>query len=413
MRRKYKGFVDILQYLIMFIVFAYGYSVYARMLPGNEYLYVSIIFCVLLFVLIIVNGKLWTPDLLKSLLLSLYLGIFYLFNINNNSLGAALFRLYVPLVLWIIYLGDQYRQGKALVIFKKYSDIVVAFALVSVVLYLFGTVLHLLPSSIDYYYWRGTTLSANNYFHLMYEAQEEQFFGMKLIRNCGIFCEAPGYATPLCLSLSYELFGAPKLNKTRVGILLLTVLTTWSTKAICIALCIVLFKMMKIVFAKERKGRGFLVIFKLLFPFIIGFAIIIAIAVLSNKMQQHSFLLRVDSVTASLKVFRQNLLFGCGIENEQAIYAYLTVSAAYTGLSMGLTTLLAEGGIVLFAIYIYGAVHAIRNSDQKNDVIYFILTFILILFTSNIPFFLSTTTVLAMGISIPQNKALDRRKQSL
>ncbi|MCD8158165.1 MAG: hypothetical protein LUD77_04510, partial [Clostridiales bacterium] len=257
---------------------------------------------------------------------------------------------------------------------KKYSDITVLFALISIILYIFGTWLHLLPQSVDTYSWKGVSTQSVNYFHLMYEAQTQDFFGVEFIRNCGIFCEASSYAVPLLFSLSYELYVPKKIFFNRIGILALAILTSFSTKALIIALIAVGLKLINYTYGKgkgKKYNTGFKSIMKLFLPLFLVAIGIIGFAIFDQKTDSGSYIVRMDNINACFQAFKSHMLFGVGVGNEITLANYVNIVLEWQGFAMGLPVLLGEGGIYLILFYAAAFVYAIENTQFKVNILFF------------------------------------------
>lgn len=406
LRIKRINFCDTLEYLIVFITFIFGQSVWIRV-NYNTHTYENLTLaavCIALVILLLTwfkgNLKLYKKDMTR-LGYILVLLVVYLLTSSwhyEYSFKITLLRVILPFTVFYFYF---LRPNSFYSFMEKYAKMVYLFAAISVVLYFLGTIMHILPPLRTKYNWVGTTLSAKNYLHLMYECQNVLFSGTEFVRNCGIFCEAPSYAVPLLMALAYELFYSKKMSLKRIIVLLLTMVTTYSTKALVIACVAVLLKV--IVFSLDRgtnlnrSQRTVKNLVKLTMPVVFAGLVVVAAMILNQKLDSASFADRMDNIQASLKAFSHSPLVGVGLGNESAITQYCLYITKWQGLSMGATTLLAEGGLLLTYVYLLCFAHAVTVKPNHLETFCFGFVFLLVLFSSNIPYFLFTVILIAAG----------------
>lgn len=396
-----------LEYVLMLVVFLFGQSVYIRMIDSDyRYVYFDIALIIILLLLLCIEGHLSLKALRNAVVLTSILLIY--FAITRIGRITFIYNVCIPFFFLYVYCFEQWNQQRMDTLLKKFSDITIAFSLISILLYMFGTCLNLLPVNVDFYYWKGVMTSSENYFHLMYEAQTQDFFGVEFVRNCGVFCEAPSYAVPLLFSMAYELYVPNKISKLRLSILLAAIITSFSTKALIIALVAIALKLALYTYGRRYIYRGktasggvFRSLLKLMMPLLIVVLSIVGFLIFDQKTDSGSYIVRMDNIAACWKAFLSHKLFGVGVGNETALANYVTIYLEWQGFAMGLPVLLAEGGIYLISFYGMAFIHAIIHTNRKSEMICFEIILILVMFTSNIPFFLSIVFILAMQYSVP------------
>ena len=376
----------ITEYLLMLSIILYS-SVWALLTPAlsNTFSRVAIIFAALLLVL---NFSGLTVRGVKKCCILLLVFAAFLFFTRYNFLRAVLY-LIIPFCLFTLYLSSL--KGKINRPMLAFSDIMTVITALSVVLYVLGTVLAFIqPTGAVRVWWGEEERVFNNYFHLLYEAQDIELFGNTFIRNCSIFPEAPGFAAYLSLSLAVELFIRNKMSKPRIAILLLGALTSFSAKAILLcALCLLL----RFLFSKNRSEKT-----RALKIGAVIISLSLAAVVIFIKSSSFSFHIRLDDLDACLAAFSQYAPFGAGYFNDSAVVTHFEYAyRANDGLSMGLGVLLCQGGILLFGLYIVAAVLAIINSksNQRMNMLAFVLVFFGMLFVTNIPFGMITIFIIS------------------
>ena len=392
---------DVLEYVFMLIVFLFGQSVYIRMIDSaSRYIYFAWAASIVMGLLILLERNVSISALKRGILLLVTLLVYLMF--SKVGWQVVIYQMCIPFFLCVLYCSNQWLNGRMKFFLRKFADITIFFTLISIILYILGTCIHFLPQSIDSYSWKGVTTESANYFHLMYEAQTQEFFGIEFIRNCGIFCEAPSYAVPLLFSLSYELHVPKKVSVFRIGVLLLAILTSFSTKALIIALVASGLYLINYAYGRRTAYSSNLrSVLKLFLPIILIVIGIIGFAIFDQKTDSGSYIVRMDNINACFQAFMSHKLFGVGVGNETALANYVSIVLEWQGFAMGLPVLLGEGGIYLVLFYALAFVHAIKNTQYKFPMISFEIILILVMFTSNIPYFLSIIFILAMEYSVP------------
>lgn len=168
--------------------------------------------------------------------------------------------------------------------------------------------------------------------------------GHHVIRNTGIFTEAPGYTLFLLNGLIIELFVKKSKTFWRIGLILVTLLTTLSATAILLGALAVL-----ISFLQYLQAQGKLNL-KIVIPVFLLLLVLGVIVIRIRKSGGSSYSDRVDDLRIGLTLWSQNPVFGVGFGNEGALIKMFAFRRANNGLSMELTTLMATGGLYL-ALY--------------------------------------------------------------
>jgi len=393
---------SVFEYLLMFVIIFYGQTVWMRLLSISYYT-LNYVAAVLTIILIILQERIRKKYFIKAGILGL--AVFFYLALSGHSVYYVTVRVILPLVLFVIYLSSVCERDHLFALLKKFSDIICVLSFLSVILYVLGTLLRILPYGYVSYDWAGLIRSAKHYFHLLYETQVEDFFGIEMVRNCGIFCEAPSYAVPLILSIFYEMFVSEKISKFRVTSLIAAIITSFSTKALLIVCIVMGLKLIEYAYVNEAENKCRQIV-RLLVPIVIIMLSFAAIMVFEQKIDSNSFVSRMDNLNTTMAAFRDHWLIGVGVGNEDAISAYSSFSRSFRwkGFSIGATVLLAQGGLYLTLFYTCGFLNALKNAVNKWLVLSFGIVHFALLFTSNIPYFLSTIFILAMEYSIPKHK---------
>lgn len=365
--------------------------------------FVTFIWCYAISVILIVTtGGAWlsddslslTYDLLIKILSLILIGgfiIFLLFGNKSNITNDVKQKIFVIIACGITYkyasevdtsyysycfliillwmIGCLALQKNRQCVWDAYVNVIIVIAVISLFFYLFGTIFHLVPetgtTSISWGTW--DTSSVRTFFNLYYESQSMKISDtIRIMRNCGIFSEAPMYNFVLCVALNIELFLKQHSNQWKCAIIIVTILTTLSTTGILfLVLTGVLY------FLEYAYQKGIIVAHKKLFGIVLIISLLAMFGVIWAKTFSPSgtgsMNVRTDHLLACIKTWIANPLHGCGYLNSEAV---LSVAEYKQGLSVGLPYLLACGGIVLSLVllfpYIVNIFGAIKNKNFKE-----------------------------------------------
>ena len=397
---RLKGFprqvniLTVLEYLLMILVLLYS-SMWTLFVEAKSNEFLRFAYPLLAVMLVLRMRAIKAPRMRRLIIVAVLLAVYLV--MTRFNLARYLLYFAAPLLLLMLYVGLCDEKNAALGLLYKLADIVLVLTVVSLFCYVFGTCLGLLPGAQDTtYFWASETRTCTTYYHLYYEAQTVDIFGFHLVRNCGIFTEAPGFAVFLIYALAVEMFLRKKARMWRVGVLCAAILTTYSTKAILIA--VVVFGLQYLITTPRTiLWRRFKMV---VIPVVCVAVVAVGIILLKDKMNTDSFYIRLDDLFSSLKAWRTSPVFGTGYYNDDSVIAQFAYPRPNNGLSMGLPVLLAQGGLFLVALYIGAAVTcAMRMSGyaRRQTASFFVVYFVL-MFVSNIPFSFLAMLLLAFSL---------------
>lgn len=318
----------------------------------------------------------------RIFILLLYLIIYGLLNITR--LGAYLEGLFLPFfIACIICLYENKNIFEKF--FSIYSRIVLILALISLVFYVFGTLLHIVSGISMMYTNNGWWYEGTNYYYLSFinNWQTVAVGGVTIVRNVGIFMEAPGYASILLYALWWELLGKDKITKKNIIILLITILTTFSAKAYISSAIIIIMYLYSGQITLNKKWKR---IRNALLPILIcvaavGIFQIVIMRNVSLNGGDSSLTIRMSDYIATFRAWKDYPVFGCGFYNLEKLYSYYpTVRKSGTS-TAGILNILAYGGIYMAVFYVIPFVRYLKyNIHNKNK--YKVLSFIVLILFS-------------------------------
>lgn len=374
--------VAVLEYVLMALILLYN-SMWCQFVSAQSNTFMRLAYPVLILLLLL-RLRVIPIRRLNRLVILLALLALYLAGTRFNTVRYLLY--YVgPLMLLLLYLGVKDNQGEPFDLLFKLDDIVCVLTVISLVCFVFGTCLDVLPGArVVEYYFANQDRSCTTYFHLYYAAQTMLMFGRDFVRNCGIFAEAPGFAIYLIIAFAVEMFLRDKPRLWRCAAICLAALTTFSTKAILLVLLVIGLKFL----ISPNKSVVMFRFKVVVLPAVAVVLLAAALILLKDKMNTDSFFIRLDDLFASAKAFRTSPLFGTGYYNDQSIIDQFNYSRPNEGLSMGLAVLLAQGGLFMMALYLVPMVWCIFRfpKEQRLRMLAFFVSYLGLLFVTNMPF---------------------------
>ena len=214
---------------------------------------------------------------------------------------------------------------------------------------------------------------AVSYYNIYFETQRISVMDNAIIRNSGIFAEAPMWNLILSIAIMIQtlFFGR---NNYKTFILVLTILSTISTTGIYIIGLIIAYK---IIF--EVSGWKKYITLILVPILLLGLSFI-----WENKSETASASIRFDDYKAGIQAWFDNVFFGSGFLNGlRVIESYMdTTIRANLGYSNSLFVILAQGGIILFILYLLPMLIILLNRKYSYDLKFFAFLLIVILSTA-------------------------------
>lgn len=288
-------------------------------------------------------------------------------------------------IIWLL-IGDIRRNIYQLL--SCFTNIVCIISVFSLVFYICGTCFDFVKPSVIYSAdsigWAN--YDYRNFFFLYNDGQYTDIFGYRVIRNIGIFLEAPMYVYVLVIALYFEMFLRKHTSK-KVIPLFFAVITSFSTTAICLALVFIFIRFRSLTL-KNNLLKYFVC------PTVFLVCMLMAGYTLYDKLftSNLSGITRIDDLIASVKSFLESPIVGNGYMNSRALDVYRTGFRSeiiwtdrLSGLSTGIGGVLSNGGILLGWFYLLPPVFAIKNIFLKKDISELVWNlFILLVFVLNV-----------------------------
>lgn len=370
---------NIVSYLLIGILVLDCFSLYYKIVGYKifQIACIGIVLCLILFDL--VQGKRISKSAIYFITYYIIVYTILLF-ISDYAYLGFITGCMIPIILFTVSLSMNNNINYSVTILSIFSDIICVISCISLFFYLTGSIYKIIEPTTLYSSSKIGWADYNyrSYLDIYFEGQNTFFFGQTILRNIGIFLEAPVFAYVIITALYIEMFMRRQIRKKRIIILIAAVLSTYST--VGIALCVILIVLF--VFKKTRNKNVLI----LLAPIFIIIALYIVISVVGDKVAvgNDSGTARIDDFVACFKCFFDNPIGGVGHNQVRAIDPYRAASRqnGTAGMSAGIPFVLANGGIVYGSIYILPLVIALYRLSKKTlnieQIGFIILQFILL-----------------------------------
>lgn len=258
------------------------------------------------------------------------------------------------LILYPIVIRSVKRNNNLKKLLSSYINLILILSILSLVLWLAGPIAGFLESNCTipntWHLEDGIPIGrVPGYYHLLYETQWQVIGPVSFIRNTGIFGEGPAYAFVLLVALLFELFMTERPRRWVVCLLLITMLTTFSTGGMLLAVSasglFLLHKYYRRIVLASRAKRAVITLL------ICGVVLLAGCAVIS-KMQTSSGNIHFDDYQAGIKTWMTSPVFGMGLSNDESIIQNMsTFRMPNTGFSSAILYVMATGGLVYLFVW--------------------------------------------------------------
>lgn len=271
------------------------------------------------------------------------------------------FLLILPALVLIFCIDAQ--EHRMLALFSRFSNVMTLYAVVSLFFWFAASQQKLIAAAGELCARWLTQNFYASYYGLYFECQTVSFLGYDGFRNIGLFCEPSMYSLCLAVALASELFlqrkmeggparpvvirnGALLIKRKwdfripKIIILAVTIFTTFATTGLIV---LVLIFFMKFVLTKPKSWlvRLFKALFLIALSAAVGFVVY---QIFQIRIPQAALTIRLESYTAGLRIWRSAPFFGSGFAGDTPSSALLNSNSIFT--------VLAEGGLVLFSVYL-------------------------------------------------------------
>ncbi len=367
---------SIIDVILMFLLIISTNSIYVNIEDSYNFSkYITIlIFISFLCKILLVNI---TRRLFNNILFSL--AVYYsvvilisIINISEFTLNNILYYfINFPLLVVILILINEQNQLKEWLIY--YINITILLSIVSLFFWILGSNLNII-SSTDYLInkWSDGGVAVS-YYNIYFETQRIAIMDNVIIRNSGIFAEAPMWNLILSIALMVQTLFLGR-NNYKTFILVLTILSTVSTTGIYVIGLIIAYK---IIF--EVSGWK-----KYIALTLVPILLLVLSFVWENKSETASASIRFDDYRAGIQAWFDNIFLGSGFLNGlKVIEGYMDQTIRPNlGYSNSLFVILSQGGIILFALYFLPMLVVLLKRKYSYNIKFFAILMMIILSTT-------------------------------
>lgn len=364
---------DLIQYIICICILFNGNAVWKYLANGPTasgrlpYTILTYVLAVICIVYSLVRTFFTDTIVRKRFVEGIFLIIAYnLFYIAMSRYGVTGFlaEFLLPLISFTIFVSVLMRNNELESFFVKLSNVIFILAVLSLAAYFLGAIMHVIPEDRVVLLRNGHRYTIRSYFGLTYIGQEGMFLGQDVLKNTGIYLEAPGWALPLTLGIFVELFIKEKRSLFRILVIIFTAITAFSTKAFITVPLLLVADFMR---DKNYRDKALAKIKVVIAPLLILAFIMGAVYLIQLKSTDSviSFTQRGEDTVAALNVWKNYLLLGCGFGNLSAFEVYLTYQSE-SSIASGMLKMFAQCGLFIGIEVLFLASYICRKKYEAD-----------------------------------------------
>lgn len=372
---------DFFEYIVAFCIIINTNTVWTNNNKINNINLIILIFSLFILMLTLINKILKRKKIFfKGMLLLNFICVYnlgyVLFSANRTNIKRFIIMfifILIPLIMYYLFKDTDDLEHNLM---GKLSNIIVILAGVSLIFYFLCSVFKIIsPTSYVSINWGGERYIPS-YFGLYYETQPINIGGIWLIRNTGVFTEAPMHSFVLCIALIIRIFLVKKKTNISTMILIFAIFTTYSTTGILVT-CLIL---VSTFISQQNRNKIIKFIKLIMLPLVIILFLCVAMLFYFDKKQTNSYSIRMDDYRIALKAWSEHKFIGNGFGTiEEQTYKYTNINERNTGGSSGINSIVSDGGIYLFFMYISPFVILFIYYICKKDFMKAIMVIMLII----------------------------------
>lgn len=350
----------ILLYILAFLICLQANSVYL-FLYGNEFFLVPI----LLIVAVLVKKRCISQIKVKDIVFLAGYSIALIFMYFVTDFSDPAFFIAVVLLFDLLYILFKYSDSVSGFI-KCYINVMTLISTVALVIFIMGPCLSVFHPT-EFYSNNDIPWGLNTYqgyFHVYFSSQSLNLLGYNGERNTAIYVEGPMYVYGLIFAIFYVWFNPVRNSTYKLIILITALVTTVSATGFVVLLCFLYTK-----FHRNIPKR-----IKVMLPVILVVVGVLMQFVIVAKMESGlSFAARLDDILSTMTAFINHPLLGVGNHDlfvKLKEYMFFPRYENNGGLSTGLGTILASGGIFWGGWYLWPVILAAKKVivDGERDI---------------------------------------------
>lgn len=360
----------IIDYIIVILIILGTQSVLDRLATSD--LHIPILLGMFLIFRIITLISNINKNIINILLFSVvwitYIGIYALYTPGKTAQLVQLF--IIVFLLLLIYFSLFQNKHNLNELIRMYSNVIFIIACISMIFWIFGSVLGTIKPSGNIQIQWGNSISVSNYYYLYYQWQNDaQILGHVFFRNIGIFCEAPMFGLNLSVAFLGDFLINNRRSFRRTLLYFITSLSTISVTAILLVLMVFILDKfggyVSEVIEHNKVNVGLLI-----FPFLAVVVIVVGYGLLSNKLSSASGSSRLEDYISGYRAWQLHTFIGNGfgdISARVSFSSYWRLARSETGYTNSVMTVLSEGGIYFFLSYMIAFIHFLKKAVKMHN----------------------------------------------
>ena len=266
---------------------------------------------------------------------------------HNYDSYILRFVLILPLLWTYLSLRKEVGLKNYISIFLKYSNTVVLLACISLFMWMFCSILKVIPpTGMIPYEWSQKTYYIPTYFGIYFETQNVNILEQLISRNSGIFNEGPMYNMVLCMAFTIEYFIRSKKSIFRLLILFITIITTFTTTGQFFLIGIAGWEILR------KTGSKYRAILMVTFPLALYAGYILANGIIENKKEtggEGSVDSRTEDIEYCLEAGLEHPILGIGMTLDEGEGLW---KGKQLGRSNSIFAIFARGGLYTLTLYV-------------------------------------------------------------
>lgn len=376
MIHKYK-IKNCLQYMFVLFVILASETIWEKMpnkVARDKFsLFVYGMASIIVVLLILSGNKIIKKRSARSIFLySMYFILLIAINAVIYKVNVALL-FSIPTLLMISYFIAN--SNEIIPVMDKFYQVVFLISLISLIIFVPYIILGVVDAPTTFPFLRNNWTQYAPSFYL--------FFYPQGTRNCAFFYEAPKFNVILTLALAYSCYIKKEFVTVKNIVILLTIVSAQSVTGILLALFIIA---TKLIFKEDEYKIGKRNVFLILSPILLTGLTFAFIEIFSAKIASASGVERLQDYYVGFMAWKQNILFGSGIGNNDIIDSVSQIMGRESlGFSNGIFRILAQGGLYLFLLLIIPILKIIKDGvhQKRPYILFFCFIFLAMILTTS------------------------------
>lgn len=285
-----------------------------------------------------------------AVLLMFYTGIYLAIAHSQVALAdlTCLFMLGLPAM--VLLFSAMHSQGVLTQLLCKMFQVIFVLALISLYYWIWGVQLGKLTPNTEITMSWGIFERISGYdgLHFAFQLDTTFFPDRYIYRNSGIFAEAPMFNLWLDMALAGELFLKDRISWLKVGVLVVTILTTLSMTGIVFIVLAAMLYIGHLYPTMSRKLKKTVVAAGMV---VLPVAVCFIVYVMGLKSDTQSYQMRLTDYVAGFELWKDYPLFGGGYGNLRVLLPYMYSPDGVLGISNSLTGVLGTGGVWMALVF--------------------------------------------------------------